>query len=338
LNIQLDASDATVAELEKDLAQVTNESVRLDALLEESSRIVDNFDAPSVDANQLQQTMLHLEREFRVLSCPSKPIYPSQKTGGLRDEILTTKEQLAELTREIKKIASHSSLSSSHPSSRDSPTEHHHHHYYYPLPEFRLTQADSPIHSKFFHELPTPPSTASARSSVSLRDQRFNSYISSLRHVDNHSNLSETGSERPRRLSRESVLSSTSNVTLLCPIDTPTLRRSTSHESIFEPTPFSPSSYQSPRSPSLSSSASTSPTYLSASAHLRQNNMSPLLLLSSARGKQSLSSKKSFWNMWDKSPRTTKRPSMLRNVSNASKNIVLCTEVDLGMLEDALKG
>ena len=298
--------------------------------------------------------MWKLERECRLFSSPqSKPCIPPtcSSTTDLREELFTAKEELAELKRQIQHIAKSPLTSPTFPHhSRQSSAEHHHHHYYYHLPEYSrelppTTAApakiqDTPIHNKFFRELPTPPQTSSSTSSLSVRHERFNSSLSAWPQIDIESDPTDLPVDCRRKPSHDSLLNPT----------TPTIKRSASHESIFESKstpPFrhlSSSPNQSTRSSPHSTSATSSPTYLSASAYLRQNNTSSLLLLSSARGKQfrGLKSRKSFWNLWDKSsPRPSRGvSSSLRNVSSSADlgRHIICTEVDVGMLQDALEG
>ena len=319
--------------------------------------------AEYADVKSFEREMWGLERECRLFSSsPSRkrtrPPPPARlPTSDLRDEILTTKEQLAELTRKIEHIT-HSPMISptfSHQGhSRQSTAEHHHHHYYYGVSEFQhqlppvipvgpTKLQDTPIHTKFFRELPTPPSTASTTSSLSLRHERFNSGLNWAQ-IEPEPDINDLPQDLRRRMSHESIALSP-DCTLLQPV-TPTIRRSSSHESILDPT-LSPSlrrlssPNQSPRSSPLSSSATSSPTYISASAYLRQNNTSSLLLLSSTRGKQSrgLSSRKSFWNLWDKTntPRSG-RGRFASGPPGLGSRVVVCTEVDVGMLQDALEG
>ena len=317
----------------------------------------------SADIKSLEREMWGLERECRLFSSSpsrsrSRPSPPARLlTSDLRHEILTTKEQLAELKRQIEHITQFPVISPtfSHQShSRQSTAEHHHHHYYYGVAEFSSQQLpqvipvaptkiqDTPIHPKFFRELPTPPSTASTTSSASLRHERFNSALTWAQ-IEPEPDINDLPQDLRRRISHESM-SLSSDPTYLQPI-TPKLKRSSSHESILDTT-GSPSlrrlssPRQSPHSSPLSSSATSSPTYLSASAYLRQNNTSSLLFLSSARGKQSrgLSSRKSFWNLWDKT--NTPRSDRGRNASGPpvlGSRVVVCTEVDVGMLRDALE-
>ena len=317
----------------------------------------------SADVKSLEREMWGLERECRLFSSSpsrnrSRPPPPARlPTADLRDEILTTKEQLAELKRQIEHITQSPMISPtfSHQShSRQSTAEHHHHHYYYGVTEFQqqLPPAipvaptkiqDTPVHTKFFRELPTPPSTASTTSSVSFHHERFNSALTWAQ-IEPETDINDLPQELRRRISHESITLS-SDSAYLQP-KTPKLKRASSHESILDPT-VSPSfrrlssPHHSPRSSPLSSSTTSSPTYLSASAYLRQNNTSSLLFLSSARGKQSrgLSSRKSFWNLWDKT--NSPRSGRGRNASGPpvlGSRVVVCTEVDVGMLQDALEG
>ena len=312
------------------------------------------------DVKSLEREMWRLERECRLFSSPrSKSPSPTKSPvcppTDIRNELLSTKEELAALKRQIQHITSPLPPPTfSH--SRQSTAEHHHHHYYYHLPEYSrdLPQhspaevQDTPVPTKFFRELPTPPLTSSSRSSISLRHDRFNSALSTWPQIDVEEDPTDLPPDLRRKGSYESILTTISKPTLLNV--TPKIKRSASHESIFglDSTPSFrriTSPHQSRQSSPLSSSATSSPTYLSASAYLRQNNTSSLLLLSSARGKQSrgLSSRKSFWNIWDKSssPRSNRGTSSLRNVSAPSelgRPVVICTEVNIGMLQDALEG
>lgn len=366
LNEELSVSDSTVSDLETGLEQVRNESQRLTGLMEQSLLMTLNLEtfAESADVKSLEREMWGLERECRLFSSsPSRnrtrlPPPARLPTSELRDEILTAKEQVAELKRQIEQFTQSPMISptfSHHSHSRQSTAEHHHHHYYYGVSEFQqpLPPAissgptkiqETPIHTKFFRELPTPPSTASTTSSLSLRHERFNSALTWAQ-IEPEPDMNDLPQDRRRRMSHESITVS-SGSTLLQPV-TPKIKRSASHESILDPT-LSPSfrhissPHQSPRSSPLSSSATSSPTYLSASAYLRQNNTSSLLLLSSARGKQSrgLSSRKSFWNLWDKTnniPRSG-RGRFASGPPGLGSRVVVCTEVDVGMLQDALEG
>lgn len=327
----------------------------------------------SEDVKSLEREMWQLERECRLLSTPSiktisrssSPQPQSQPTPStdIRNELLHTKEELAQLKRQIQQITfssppQSSPMTLSH--SRQSTAEHHHHHHYYhPIPEFSrelsfnppaTKSVNTPIHAKFFRELPTPPPTASSMSTLSGRHDQFSSSLSSTAWPHD---IDSPGMDSPaleRTYSHESILTTTSNPTFLNAISTPILKRSSSHDSIFDPpsiqtltpqkTSLEPSPRHSPRSSQLSSSATSSPTYFSASASLRQNTTSSLLLLSSARGKQSrgLSSRKSFWNLWEKTPRQGRQG---RSVSHSplglGDRMVVCTEIDVGMLRDALE-
>lgn len=316
------------------------------------------------DVKPLEREMWQLERECRLFSSPSRngsrsasPIRPA--TSDIRNELLTHKEQLADLKRQIRHITQLPQSPPTYDHSRQSTAEHHHHYYYYQTPEFSRELSfnppskfqSTPIHTKFFGDLPTPPPTASSLSTISGRHERFNSSLSAWPpQLDSERDYEETRPVLHRTYSQESIRTAISDPNMSNAIITPTLKRSSSLESIFDPnsTPQShrqTSPGRSPRSSPLSSSATSSPTYLSASAYLRQNNTSSLLLLSSARGKQSrgLSSRKSFWNLWDKSPRPGmgRRTSSLKNVlhpPDLGGRVVVCTEVDVGMLQDALEG
>jgi hypothetical protein len=355
-------SDSTVSELENNIEQVKNESRRLTGLMEQSLQITESLRSSGTltDVKSLEREMWRLERECRLFSYPrSKSPAPSPSPTkspfcpptDVRNELLSTKEELAALKRQMQHITSPLPPPAlSH--SRHSTAEHHHHHYYYHLPEYSrdLPQhspaavQDTPVPTKIFRELPTPPLTASSSSSVSLRHDRFNSALSTWPQID----IEEDSTPGLRRkASYESILTTISKPT---PLNfTPKIKRSASHESILglDSTPSFrriTSPHQLPQSSPLSSSATSSPTYLSASAYLRQNNTSSLLLLSSARGKQfrGLSSRKSFWNIWDSSSsRLNRGTSSLRNVSAPSalgRPVVICTEVNIGMLQDALEG
>ena len=351
-------------ELEKNLKTVRNESRRLTGLIEQSLELTRNLQSPSTitDIKSLEREMRKLERECQLFSSSQNkllisPICPP--TIDIREELLTTKEELEELKRQVQRITKSPLTSPTFPHhSRKSTAEHHHYHHYYHLPEYSRESSppiaapvkiqETPIHNKFFRELPTPPQTASSSSSLSTRNERFNSSLSAWPQIDIESNLNDLPVDLRRKASKNSLL----NPTILSPITTPTIKRSASHESIFESSNSTPSfsrlsssPNQSPRSSPHSASTTSSPTYLSASAYLRQNNTSSLLLLSSARGKQSraLSSRKSFWNLWDKSPPRSNRgvSSSLRSVSSSADlggYAVVCTEVDVGMLQDALEG
>jgi hypothetical protein len=351
-------SDSTMCELERSLEQVRNESLRLTGLMEQSLQMTRNLKSPLVltDIKSLEREMWKLERECRLFSSPQNKPPPSVPSfcppKDLREELLTAKEELAELKRQVQHITKSPLTSSTFPHhSRQSSAEHHHHYYYYHLPEYSrelpppiaapAKTQDTPIHTKIFRELPTPPQTASSASSLSLRHERFNSSLSAWPQIDIEPDPTHLPVDLRRKPSHDSLLSPTI-------LNTPTIKRSASHDSIFEskstPRLSSSSPNQSPRSSPQSHSATSSPTYLSASAYLRQNTTSSLLLLSSARGKQSrsLSSRKSFWNLWDKSSLRTNKgvSSSLRNVSSSADlgRCVVCTEVDVGMLQDALDG
>lgn len=378
-----------MTELERNIQCVKSESLRLEGLMEQSLLMSQNLQSRgSEDVKSLEREMWQLERECRLLSSPSinsaisrspspSPVTsqnensPAGPVGGvaayIRDELLNTKEELAQLKRQIQQITFSPPQSSpttfSH--SRQSTAEHHHHHYYYhhPVPELsrELSFAqsaklhDTPIHSKFFRELPTPPTTASSVSTISGRHDRFNSSLSLAWPQDIGLVSPAITEELPgleRTFSHESLLTTTSNPTYLNAISTPILKRSSSHDSIFDPPTVQSSTPEisrltsprhSPRSSPLSSSATSSPTYFSASASLRQNTTSSLLLLSPARGKQSrgLSSRKSFWNLWDKTSTPRGQGRGGRSVSASplglGERVVVCTEVDVGMLRDALQ-
>jgi hypothetical protein len=350
-------SDSAMYELMRNLEQVQNESQRLTGLMEQSLQMTRNLQSLSMstDVKSLEREIWNLERECRLFSSSQSkppsipPICPP--TTELREELLTAKEELAELKRQVQHIAKSPLTSPTFPHhSRQSSTEHHHHHYYYRLPEYSnelpppiaapAKIQNTPIHNKFFRELPTPPQTASSTSSRSARYERFNS-LSARPQMDIESNHTDLLVGLQRKTSHDSLLDPTI-------LNTPTIKRSTSHESIFESKSTPPfghlSSPNQPTRPSPHSTYATSgPTYLSASAYLRQNNTSSILLLSSARGKQSrsLSSRKSFWNLWDKSPQRPNRgvSSSLRNVSSpADLGRCVVTEVDVAMLQDALEG
>lgn len=342
-----------MSELESILACVKDESLRLAGLMEQSAQMANAITIPSGggEVKSLEREMWQLERECRLFASPSRRITRSPSperspSPDLRDEILTTKEQLAVLKRQIEHITSPTSPKFHH--SRQPTAEHHHHHYYYHTPDFPAPLSppklrDTPIHSKFFHELPTPPPTASSTSTFSRRHDRFNSSLSAWPHFD----IEDAKPILERTNSHESIFTITSDPPIPRSITPqPHLKRSSSHESIFEIEPVTPrpSPRRSPRSSPLSSGATSSPTYLSASAYLRQNSTSSVLLLSSTRGKQSrgLSSRKSFWNLWDRSNiRATRGTSSLRNnlsTSGMGGRVVVCTEIDVGMLQDALEG
>lgn len=331
----------------------------------------------SEDVKSLEREMWQLERECRLFSTPASIKAISRSTSpqpqphatpspDIRNELLHTKEELAQLKRQIQQITlssppQSSPMTLSH--SRQSTAEHHHHHYYYhPVPEFSrevsfnppsTKSISTPIHSKFFRELPTPPPTASSMSTLSGRHDRFNSSLSSAVWPQDIDSMDVESPALERTFSHESILTTTSNPTFLSAISTPILKRSASHDSIFDApsiqtsTPqkisLSPSPRSSPRSSPLSSSATSSPTYFSASASLRQNTTSSLLLLSSTRGKQSrsLSSRKSFWSLWEKTPQQGRQGRQGRTVSHSplglGDRMVVCTEIDVGMLRDALE-
>ena len=329
--------------------------------MEQSLQMTRNLQLSSTltDIKSLEREMWKLERECRSFSFsqtkPSPPI--CSPTIDLREELLTTKEELEELKRQVQHITKSPLTSPTFPHhSRQSTAEHHHHHHHYhhsgyskespPPIAAPVKIQETPIHTKFFRELPTPPQTASSTSSLSVRHEPFDSSLSAWRQPDIESESTDLADLR-RKVSHDSPL----HPTILNVIATPTVKRSASHESILESSNSSPSfrlfssfSNQSPRSSPYSTSATSSPTYLSASAYLRQNSISSLLLLSSERGKQArgLSSRKSSWNLWDKSSPRTKRgvSSSLRNVSSSADlgRYVVCTEVDVGMLQDALEG
>lgn len=325
--------------------------------------MTENLQTPGtvVDVKTLERDMWQLERECRLLSTPSKSnsnptlATPSPQTTDLRDELLTTKEELAELKRQVEQFTQSPSSPTFPGRSRQSTAEHHHHHYYYHMPEYArplsfasLVKAEgTPIHSRFFRELPTPPLTASS-TSTSIRHERFSSSFSGYPLPDVNTPIEESPADLERTYSHESISTTTSALTdpyASNRLVTTPLKRSSSHESIFDHLSSTPvtTTKQSPRSSPLSSSATSSPTYLSASAYLRQNTTSSLLLLSSARGKQSrgLSSRKSFWNLWDKgnTPHSRGKPTRGRvHTSDLGSRVVVCTEVDVGMLRDALEG
>jgi hypothetical protein len=334
--------------------------------MEQSLLMSQHLQAPesaASDVKPLEREMWQLERECRLLSSPSRNISRSSSpvrpaTSDIQTELLTHKEQLADLKRQIQHITRSPQSPPSYGHSRQSTAEHHHHYYYYQTPEFSRELSinppakfqGTPIHSKFFRDLPTPPPTASSMSTISGRHERFNSSPSVWPQLGSETDYEESSPVLHRTFSHESIRTTNSNPNVSNAIITPTLKRSSSLESIFDPnsTPQfnrQTSPRRSPRSSPLSTSTTSSPTYLSASAYLRQNNTSSLLLLSSARGKQSrgLSSRKSFWNLWDKPA----RPGMGRRTSSLKKanyppdlggRVVVCTEVDVGMLQDALEG
>lgn len=387
MNDELIISDSTVSELERNIERVKNESRRLTGLMERSvvmmtEGLQSSSTSTAMDVKSLEQELWRLERECRLFS-PSQNEPPSQSPPiqslspihppptDIRNELLSTKEELAALKRQIQQITSPIPSPTFSSYSRQSTAEHHHHHYYYHLPEYsrelppqhtpvpaETRDTITPVHPKIFRELPTPPLTASSSSSLSLHHERFNSALSAWPQIDidqdrDPDDDDDILSDLRRKVSQESILTTISLLKI-----TPKIKRSASHESIFESsisTSTPASSYyrssshrhQSPRSSPLSlSSTTSSPTYLSASAYLRQNNTSSLLLLSSARGKQSrgLSSRKSFWNLWENkssspSPRSSRRG--LRNSSRSSelgRPVVICTEINVGMLQDALEG
>jgi hypothetical protein len=349
-------------ELERNLEQVRNESRRLTRLMEQSFQMTRNLQLSSTltDIKSLEREMWRLERECRSFSFsqskPSSPICPP--TIDLREELLTTKEELEELKRQVQHITKSPLTSPTLPHhSRQSTAEYHHHHHHYHHPGYSKESPppiatpvkiqETPIHTKFFRELPTPPQTASSTSTLSVRHERLDSPLSAWQQIDIESKSTDLAVDLRRKVSHDSPL----HPTILNVVATPTVKRSASHESILESsnsTPsfrlFASSPNQSPRSSPYSTSATSSPTYLSASAYLRQNSTSSLLLLSSERGKQArgLSSRKISWKLWDKSSPRTKRgvSSSLRNVSSSADlgRYVVCTEVDVGMLQDALEG
>ena len=317
--------------------------------------------AEASDIKSIERQMWRLERESRRISSSSIQQSPNSEKGSsplspltLHAELCNTKEEIADLKRQIQQITQ-ANLDSQTLSAHlpQSTIEHHHHHYYYHVPE--ISQPDqgheTPLPAKFFPELPTPPKSASSISSLSVRRERLSSLLSVWPQEDAEIDLDS--SPVPRDISQSTIGTLTSHPSFLDVIGTPTLKRSTSHESILDSTStpcrrISPIHCSPSSSPLTSPSVTSSPTYLSASASLRQNRTSPLLLLSSARGKQyhALSSRKSFWNLWERSsssPRSASRRTLssLKNVrSNADlrKSVVVCTEVDIGMLQDALDG
>jgi hypothetical protein len=202
---------------------------------------------------------------------------------------------------------------------------------------------NTPIHSRFFRDLPTPPLTASS-ASTSIRHERFSSLFSAYPLADLNIPVEEAPHSLERTYSDDSMASSPQTESYVKHLTATPLKRSSSHESIFEntSTPMI-TARQSPRSSPLSSSTISTPTYLSASAYLRQNTTSSLLLLSSARGKQSrgLSSRKSFWNLFDKGSSPRIRAGLAHEsarTSDLGSRVVVCTEVDAGLLRDALEG
>jgi hypothetical protein len=358
LNEELAVRDSTVSDLESHIHRVTSESERLQNLMEQSLLMTETLQQveESGDIKSIEREMWALERECRRISSSSRPSSSSDSTElslppsplNLKAEFRTTKEEIADLKRAIQQITQSpldSPTFSTH--SRQSTTEHHHHHhYYYPVNEISSPPPpqQTPMHTKFFTELPTPPATASSISSLSMKR------LSTLSAWPQNDYFDPETPCLPRDLSQSSILTTSSNPSFLSVVTTPTLKRSTSHESIFDSTPSrkAPASHPlSPgRSPLASSSATSSPTFLSASAYLRQNRTSSVLLLSSTRGKQSrgLSSRKSFWNLWEtRSPRSGGSGRKLSSLWNGGEGemgrpVVVCTEVDIGMLRDALDG
>jgi len=320
--------------------------------------------AEASDITSIERQICRLERESRRIpssSIQQSPSSPNLEQGSsplsplaLHAELCNTKEEIADLRRQIQQITQadlDSQALSAH--SRQSTTEHHHHHYYYHVPEISqpVEGHETPLPARFFPELPTPPQSASSISSLSVQYERLSSSLSVWPQVD--AEIDPESPSVPRDMSQGGIATLTPHPSFLNVIGTPTLKRSTSHESILDSTSTpcrrislidrSPSS-----SPLTSSSVTSSPTYLSASADLRQNRTSPLLLLSSARGKQyhALSSRKSFWNLWERSsasPRSASRRTLssvknVRSNTDLRKSVVVCTEVDIGMLQDALDG
>lgn len=351
LNEELNASDSTMSELERNLEQVKKESLRLNRLMEQSLYISESLRSASLttDVKSLEREMWQLERECRLF--PSSPNPPKTQppprvrptTPDHSNDFLTVKEELLELKRQVGHITQ-SPLSPSplsHP--RGSTAQRDYHHCHNNTPEFSRkpssnlpTMIQTPIHSKFFQGLPTPPTTASSTSSIASGHERFNSPLSKWTQLD-ESSLNLTPDLR--RPARKAVVPST--------IGTPTIKHSASHDSIFESAStqsyFQASSACQSSQSSLSSSVTPSPTYFSASACFGQNNKSSPLILSSTRGKKAagLSSRKSFWNLWDKSsPKPPRETSSLRKVSPSPGlgRPVVCTEVDTEMLQDALEG
>src|SRR5271156_2126254 len=115
--------------------------------MQQSLLLSQNLPALSESNNvkAFEREMWELERECRLISLPStsppsvlesslRPLTPD-----LRNEIQSTKDELAELKRQIQSITQSPFPSSPLAHSRQSTsatTEHHHHHYYYPMPEF----------------------------------------------------------------------------------------------------------------------------------------------------------------------------------------------------------
>ena len=338
-----------------------NESARLNGLMEQSLVMTQNLEMPGVvpDVKFLEREVWQLERECRLLSTPLKTISrpssatPSPQTSELRKELLSTKEELAELKRQVELIKNPPGSPTFGGRSRQNTSQHHYHHYYYHAPDFTRPlsyasegkmEEDTPIRSRFFRELPTPPLSASS-ASASIRHQRFSSLFSAYPPADLKTPVEEVPPPLERTYSQDTIASSVQTDPYTKPLLTTPLKRSSSHESIFDQTLSTPvlTVRQSPRSSPLCCTTTSSPTYLSASAYLRQNTTSSLLLLSSTRGKQSrgLSSRKSFWNLFDKgsSPRTRVALAHERaNTSDLGSPVVVCTEVDVGMLRDALEG
>ena len=322
--------------------------------------------AEASDMKSIERQMWRLEGESRRISSSSSSSSIQQSASNLNvrkrylplspltlhAELCSTKEEIADLKRQIQQIAQPNldSPKLSAPS-RQSTTEHHHHHHYHVPDMSQPVQVHrTPLRTNFFQELPTPPQSASSISSLSVRNERLSSSLSIWPQVN--TKIDPESSWVPSDMSPSSIGTSTSHLSFLGVTATPTLKRSTSYESILDSTStpcrrISPIHCSPASSPLASSSVTSSPTYLSASAYLRQNRTSSLLLLSSARGKQyrALSSRKSFWNLWERpsSPRSVsgRALSSLRKVSSNTdlgKPVVVCTEVDIGMLQDALDG
>lgn len=351
LNEELAVRDSTVSDLESHIHRVTSERERLQSLMDQSLLMTETLQQveASEDIKSIEREMWALERECRRIFSSSRPSSSSDSSKrslppsplNLKAELRTTKEEIADLKRAIQQITQPLDSPTFSTHSRQSTTEHHHHHYYYPINDISSPPPpqETPLHQKFFTELPTPPATASSISSLSMKR------LSTLSAWPQNDYFDSETPSLSRDPSQSSILTTSSNPSFLSVIATPTLKRSTSHESIFFSTPCRKAPLSHPLSPASSplASATSSPTFLSASAYLRQNRTSSLLLVSSTRGKQSrgLSSRKSFWNLWEaRSPRSGvsgRKLSSLRN-GEMGKPVVVCTEVDIGMLRDALDG
>src|SRR5579862_1949703 len=244
LNEQLTVSDSTLSNLEESLSQVRNESARLHGLMEQSLAMTQNLQTSGAvaDVKSLEREMWELERECRLLSTPvkgvSRPSTLSPRTSELHHELISTKEQLAELKRQVEQFTQSPGSPTFPTRSRESTAEHHHHHYYYHVPEFarplsyasQIKAEDTPIHSRFFRELPTPPLTASSIS-TSVRHERFSSSLSGYPLADLHTPIDEVPPVLERTYSEESMTPYLQTDLYTKQFATTPLKRSSSHES-----------------------------------------------------------------------------------------------------------